>query len=148
MQINWSKVHFQLELSLAQYSPSLFWIKITVCRKFWDDISQKTKTNWNIVCENFKKELLLAETFWIETTGNSNERPGRQKVSVEIYNICPFCNNTYTFLLPLNCLIGRKCGRRIKKLSARAWFFKNFLATRLPGCHTFSTSAPPPHNGL
>ena len=33
---------------------------------------------------------------------------------------------------PPNCLIAKKCGRRIQKLSARACFFKNFPATRLP----------------
>ena len=45
-------------------------------------------------------------------------------------------------MLSPNCLLVRKCGKRIKKLSGRVWFFKNFLATRLPGCHTFCSSAP------
>ena len=31
----------------------------------------------------FELELLLAEIFWMEPTGNSNERPDRKKVSAE-----------------------------------------------------------------
>ena len=38
--------------------------------------------------------------------------------------------------------------RRIQKLSVRACFFKNFLATRLPGCHTFSTSGVWEHSRI
>ena len=57
------------------------------------------------------------------------------------WKICPFSKNTdiISFTLPRICLLVRKCRRRIQKLSVTAWFFKNFLTTRLPGCHTFST---------
>ena len=52
---------------------------------------QNTYTSWHAeslyqkqtLSENLELELLLAESFWMEPTGNSNERPGRQKVSVE-----------------------------------------------------------------
>ena len=50
---------------------------------------------------------------------------------LKILNIIPFT-------LPRICLLVKKCRRRIQKLSVRAWFFKNFLTTRLPSCHCFS----------
>ena len=56
----------------------------------------------------------------------------------------------------VTCLIiGKRIGNGYgQKLSARCWFFKNFLASRMPGCRTFSTSEnrlthqinPPPPN--
>ena len=128
--------------------------------------TKRLTLNGNFSVTYFKyfdmKKLNSVRKFWIRIAagrnflerpkGNSNERSGRQKVSVKLsymsilliyeYAISILTKWKYIISLPLlpNYSIAKKCRTMIQKLSARAWFFKNFLATRLPGCRTFSTS--------
>ena len=44
----------------------------------------------NTVCRKFRIRIVADRNFLEIPKGNSNERPGRQKVSVENCHMCPF----------------------------------------------------------